>query len=128
MASDLNQVVEIGRLTRDPEARETPTGLKLCEASIAVNSAQKKGDQWEEVVSFFNVTAFGKTAEALCKYGKKGHRIAVAGKLLQRRWEAQDGTKRERVQITANTVQFLSDKTKEPEAEGPPIVDDGVPF
>jgi single-strand DNA-binding protein len=128
MASDINTVTLVGRLTRDPEARQTPTGLNLCEASVAVNSAQKKGDAWEEVVSFFNVTCFGKTAEALCKYGKKGHRVGINGKLLQRRWEAQDGTKRERVQVTANNVQFLSDKTKEPEAQGPPVVDDGVPF
>ena len=123
MAQDINSVAVIGRLTRDPELRTTPGGTSLCEAGIAVNGTVKKNGEWEDYANFFNVTVFGNQGEALAKHTKKGDRIGVVGRLVQRRWEAQDGTKRERVQITANAIQFLS----EPRRDTPPIGDE-VPF
>lgn len=131
MSNDIIRVVGVGRLTRDPELREIPGGTKLCEASIACNSSKKRGSEWEEYCSFFSVTVFGSQAEALVKYGKKGHRIGVDGRLIQRRWKAQDESGRERVQITADRIQFLQGTegkraTRAPDSE--PVPDDGVPF
>jgi single-strand DNA-binding protein len=130
MAQDVNNVTLIGRLTRDPELRTTTTGKSLCEASIAVNGSVKKGEGWEDYPNFFNVTVFGRQGEALAKHASKGHRIGVVGKLVQRRWDAQDGTKRERVQVSASAVQFLQSSAngRQPAPDTTPPVDDEVPF
>jgi single-strand DNA-binding protein len=108
MASDLNSINLVGRLTRDPEMRTLPNGTAVAEIGLATNSAQKSGDSWEDYANFFNVRVFGKRAETLAKNCTKGDRIGVTGRLQQQRWEAENGGKRERVCIIADTFQFLN--------------------
>ena len=104
--TDLNKVIEIGRLTKDASVEFIQTGTPKCEISIAVNRSVKKGNDWADEVSYFNVTIWGKTAQNLEKYLKKGTQICVEGYLKQDRWE-KDGQKQSRVSIVAENVQLL---------------------
>jgi single-strand DNA-binding protein len=106
MANDINQVVLVGRLTRDAELKYTNTGTAIGKFSIAVNRRKRSGDQWTDEVSYFDIVLWGKTAEALNQYLQKGKQIAVAGELRQNRWE-QDGQNRSKVEVIANNVQLL---------------------
>ncbi len=104
--ADLNQVVLVGRLTRDAELRVLSTGTSVCKLSIAVNRRVKKGDQWIDEASFFDVSLWGKQGEALQKYLTKGKQIGVQGELRQDRWES-NGEKRSKVEIHAENIQLL---------------------
>ncbi len=109
MASvDINNVVIVGRLTRDAETRYSQaSNIAICSFSIAVNRSFSK-ERRDRDVSFFDVLIFGKTAEAIGKYLQKGKQIGIEGYLQQNRWEDQNGQKRSKVEIIANQVQFLS--------------------
>ncbi|MDE5898019.1 MAG: single-stranded DNA-binding protein, partial [Treponemataceae bacterium] len=111
MATDLNHVVLIGRLTKDLGADERSfgyvgNGQARANVSIAVNRSRKNGEQWIEEANFFDVTIWGKTAENLKPYLLKGKQIAVDGYLKQDRWE-KDGQKFSKVTVVANNVQLL---------------------
>jgi len=110
MASDINKVILVGRLTRDAELSYTQGGLALLKFSIAVNRNRKQGDQWVEEASFFDVTVFGRQGEAIANYMTKGKQVGIEGQLRQDRWEAQDGTRRSKVAIDANNVQLLGSR------------------
>jgi len=107
--TDLNQVVLVGRLTRDAELKYTNSGFAILKFSLAVNRSVKKDDSWQDEVSFFNAVIFGKRAESLAQYMLKGKQIGIAGELKQDRWE-QDGQSRSRVEIVVNNLQFLGSK------------------
>lgn len=104
--TDINKVVEIGRLTKDASVEFIQTGTPKCEICIAVNRSVKKGNDRVDEVSYFNVTIWGKTAQNLEQYLKKGTQICVEGYLKQDRWE-KDGQKQSRVVIVAENVQLL---------------------
>ena len=106
MATDINQVVLVGRLTRDAELKYTSGGMPVCAFSIAVNYKKKSGDQWTEEVSFFDIVLFGRQGEAIHQYLGKGKQVAVSGELRQDRWE-QDGQSRSKVKIIAANLQLL---------------------
>lgn len=113
--TDTNHVVLIGRLTRDLGADErsfayTANGTARANISIAVNRSVKRGDEWADEVSYFDITIWGKTAENLKPYLLKGKQVAVDGWLKQDRWE-KDGQKFSKVGIVANTVQLLGGKS-----------------
>jgi single-strand DNA-binding protein len=99
---DLNYTTLIGRLTRDPELRYTPNGDAVCNFSIANNSTGK-----EEMTSFFNIVAWGKTAENVSKFMSKGSQICIEGSLRQRRWQDQNGNNRALVEVLASRVHFI---------------------
>lgn len=103
MAMDLNYCVLIGRLVRDPELAYTPNGDAVCKFSIAVNGYK------EDAVSFFDIVAWNKSAEAIAKYMSKGKKICVEGNLRQERWE-KDGKKYNAVKIYSNRFYFLDSK------------------
>jgi single-strand DNA-binding protein len=109
MASSINRVVLVGNLTRDPELRHTPSGTAVCSLRIAVNSRQKNSatGEWGEKPNYFDVTVWDKQGENCAQYLSKGRPVAIDGRLDWREWEAQDGTKRQAVQIIADNVQFL---------------------
>ena len=109
MGTDLNQVVMVGRLTRDAELRYTPAGKANATFAIAVNRRTKRGDEWTEEASFFDVIVWDKIAESLAKYLLKGSQVAIAGELRQERWE-KDGQKHSRVQIVSDAIQLLGGK------------------
>ena len=104
--ADVNHVIIIGRLTKDILLKFTSGGMAIGSFSIAVNRRTKKGDQWVEEASFFDVSLFGKSAEGLAQYLTKGKQVAVEGELRQDRWQ-QDGQPRSKVTIAANNVQLL---------------------
>ncbi len=106
MATDLNHVVLIGRLTRDAELKYTASGMAVCKFSIAVNRNRKQGDSWVEEASFFDITLWGRSGEAIVQYLVKGKQVAINGELRQDRWE-QDGQNRSKVEVIANNVQLL---------------------
>jgi single-strand DNA-binding protein len=108
MSWDINHVVVVGRLTRDPELKYTQSGAAVARFSIAVNrSSGSRGDDSEETTSFFNVVAWNKTAEICKEYLTKGKQVGVDGRLQQRRWSGNDGVRRSNVEIVANNVQFF---------------------
>lgn len=103
----MNKVVLIGRLTRDPELRTTPTGVSAANFSIAVNRNFKNKEGVIEA-DFFNVTAWRRQAENISKYCTKGTQVCVEGRLQNRTYDAQDGSKRYVTDIIADNVEFLS--------------------
>ena len=107
--TDLNHVIEIGRLTRDISERDfayTAGGTARLNLSIAVNRSEKRNGAWQDKVSYFDVTVWGKTAENIKPYLHKGKQIAIDGYLDQQRWE-KDGQKFSKVVIIADSVQLL---------------------
>ena len=116
--ADLNRVTIVGRLTRDPELRHLPSGTPVLEMGVAVNGRQQDdAGNWVDKPNFFDVKVFGNQAEMLSQHLTKGRRIGIDGRLDWRSWEAQDGTKRSKVDIVAQNVQFL-DSRGEGEAGG----------
>ena len=116
--ADINQVVLVGRLTRDAELKYTNTGTAVCKMSIAVNRRRKSNDEWINEASFFNIVLWGKIGEAISQYLVKGKQVGVVGELRQNKWE-QDGQPRSRVEVVASNIQLLggrSDASK-PEAD-----------
>jgi single-strand DNA-binding protein len=111
-ATDINTVVITGNLTRDPELRSTPGGTAVCKLRVAVNSSRKDGQtgEWIDKPNYFDVTVWGAQGENCANYLSKGRPVAVSGRLDWREWEAQDGSKRQAVEIIANSVQFLGSR------------------
>ena len=103
MARSINQVILMGRLTRDPEQRTTTTGKIIANFSIAVD----RGGQ-DDAADFFEVTAWEKLGELVMQYLGKGRRVLVQGRLRQDSWDDKEtGKKRSRVEVTATDVTFL---------------------
>jgi single-strand DNA-binding protein len=109
-ATNINRVIITGNLTRDPELRSTPGGTAVCSLRVAVNSRRKEGDQWVDKPNYFDVTVWGQQGENCAQYLSKGRPVAVDGRLNWREWEAQDGSKRQSVDIIADSVQFLGSR------------------
>jgi single-strand DNA-binding protein len=101
-----NNVTIIGNCTRDPELRFTPSGMAVATFGVAVNRRwqNRSTNEWEEAVSFFDVTAWQQLAENVSESVQKGTRVVVAGRLDQRSWETQDGEKRSKVEIVADEI------------------------
>ena len=142
MAS-INRVVVVGNLTRDPELRHTQSGMAVCSLRIAVNTRRKDPGtgEWGEKPNYFDVTVWGNQGENCAQYLAKGRQVAIDGRLEWREWEAQDGSKRQAVEIIADSVQFLGgrgDGDSEPQFVGAgataqrdadfAAADDDIPF
>ena len=104
--NDLNQIVLIGRLTKDAELRYTSNNLPLCKFRVACTQRSKKDNAWVDEPFFIDVALWGKSGEAVHKYLVKGKQVAVAGQLREDHWE-KDGQARSRWEINANSVQLL---------------------
>ena len=121
--SNLNKALLIGRLTKDPEMRYTPSGTAVTNFSIATNrwSTGPEGER-KEFTDYHNIVAYpiGKRnlAETVAQYTRKGALVFVEGRIQTRSWEGQDGQKRRVTEIIANDVQFL-----EPRGAEPPLAD-----
>jgi single-strand DNA-binding protein len=108
MAPNINRVVLVGNLTRDPELRHTPSGTPVCSLRIAVNTRRKdESGQWTDKPNYFDITVWGQQGENCAQYLSKGRPVGVDGRLEWREWEAQDGSKRQAVEVVADSVQFL---------------------
>src|SRR3990167_8712256 len=104
----LNKVILIGNLTRDPELRSLPTGAKVCSFSIATNRVWKdKNGARQEAADYHNVVVFGRQAETVAQYMKKGSSILVEGRMQTRSWEDKNSwEKKYRTEIVADRTQF----------------------
>jgi single-strand DNA-binding protein len=145
--ANINRVVLVGNLTRDPELRHTPSGNPVCKLRIAVNTRQKDSatGQWGDKPNYFDVTVWGNQAESCAQYLSKGRPVGIDGRLDWREWDAQDGSKRQAVEIIADTVQFLGSRgdggdlgaganqfvpagAAQESADFPAAADDDIPF
>ncbi len=104
---NLNKVFIIGNLTRDPELRAMPSGAAVASFGVATNRVWKdKAGQKKEDVQFHNIVAFGRQAEIVKQYLAKGSPIFIEGRIQNRTWDAQDGTKKNRTEIIAERLQL----------------------
>ena len=110
--SDINRWYGIGRLTADPALTYTQGGASVTKFSIASSQTYTKDGAKKETTSFFNCVAWAKTGEIIAQYFKKGHRIAIEGRLQQRSWDGPDGNKRTAVEIVVDNFNFIEKAEK----------------
>ena len=103
----MNKVFLIGNLTRDPELRETPSGVAMCRFGIAVQRPYSSSDG-ERQADFFDCTAWRGLAETVARFTKKGSKVAVAGSIQIRNYEDNQGMRRTAVDIIVQDCEFLS--------------------
>ena len=104
----LNKAFLIGNLTRDPELKALPSGINVCSFSVATNRVWKdKNGEKQEAADFHNIVVFGRQAEIVAQYMKKGRQVMVEGRMQTRSWDDQaTGTKKYRTEVIADRVQF----------------------
>jgi single-strand DNA-binding protein len=106
---DLNKVMIIGRLTRDPEVRNTPNGANVASFAVATGfSWTDQSGQKKEQTEFHNVVAWRKLGDIVAQYLKKGSQVYIEGRLQTRSWEGQDGKKNYRTEIIADSMIMLA--------------------
>ena len=130
---DLNKVMIIGRLTRDPELRTTPNGASVCQIGLATNYVytNQQTNQKVEQVEYHNVVLWRKLAEIANQYLKKGRRVYIEGRLQTRSWEGKDGQKRSRTEIVCDNMIMLDggqgrDNTGSPSMNRPAATDESA--
>lgn len=106
----MNNVVLVGRLTRDPELRTTPNGIATCQVSLAINGLPNQNG--ERTTDFINVVVWRRQAENLAKYCSKGSQIGVVGRIHSRSYDANDGSKRYVTEVVADNVTFLGSNNR----------------
>ena len=116
--NNLNRVIINGNLTTDCKLEYGKSGTAYGGFCIAVNRSVKKGDNWEEIASFFEVKAFGKLFESQHPYLNKGANVTVEGSLIQERWVTKEGEKRSKIVIQSDTL-YLGSKKKDSESGVP---------
>jgi single-strand DNA-binding protein len=142
--ANFNKVILMGNLTKDPEIRYTPSGTPVATFGLAVNRRYKQGEELKDEVCYIDIVVFGKQAEHCGQYLGKGNGVIVDGRLQQRRWETDDGQKRSKHEVVAQTINFLPKRPDQspaggatgvgktaPAPEAPPheeFVDQDVPF
>lgn len=110
--ANLNKVMLMGNLTRDPQLSYLPSQTAVCEIGLAVNRRWTSQDgQQKEETTFVDCSAFGRQAETLAKYMKKGNPLFVEGRLKLDQWEAQDGSKRSKMRVVIENFQFLGGRS-----------------
>lgn len=109
---NINKVMLCGNLTRSPELRHTPSGLAVLNIGIAVNDSRKNPStgQWEEYPNYIDCTMMGERAEKLSGMLAKGMKVCVEGKLHYSSWESKDGNKRSKLDVTVDSLEFMSRK------------------
>jgi single-strand DNA-binding protein len=125
MEDPMNSVSFAGNLARDPELRYSPTGRAVCTFGVAVNRRwmNKTTNEWEEQVSFFDVTLFAEQAENAAESFRKGDRVIVTGRLEQQTWETSQGEKRHAIRVIADeigpSVRWATCQISKPHRRGP---------
>ncbi|MBX4189238.1 single-stranded DNA-binding protein [Candidatus Parcubacteria bacterium] len=103
----LNKAFIIGNLTRDPELKSLPSGIQVSTFSVATNRTWKdKNGAKQEAADFHNIVVFGRQAETVSQYLRKGSSVLIEGRMQTRSWDAADGQKKYRTEIVADRVQF----------------------
>lgn len=114
----MNKVWIVGNLTRDPDMRITQSGLNVCTFTVAVNRRRRDGQEPE--ADFFRVTAWRQLADNCVKYLTKGRKVAVTGPVSVSTYQAQDGSTRASLDVTADDVEFLSPKNEQSAPQAAP--------
>ena len=112
-----NRVIVLGHFTRDPEMRVAAGGTQFVHAGLAVNDRVKRGDEYIDEPTFLDVTFFGRTAEVVTKYLRKGSPVLIEGRLKLSRWETDAGEKRSKLKVIADRMQMLGRKADEAESD-----------
>ncbi|MFQ5491369.1 MAG: single-stranded DNA-binding protein [Phycisphaerae bacterium] len=144
--ANFNKVILAGNLTRDPELSYTPNSTAICKFGMAINRNWRGQDgEKHEETCFVDLTAFGRQAETLNQYMKKGRPLLVEGRLNYSQWTSQEGQKRSKLEVVINAFQFLGgprdgDASRQPAAAPasaapaddyqapPPSADGDIPF
>ena len=146
--ANINRVILTGNLTADPELSTIPSGTSVCRLRLAVNRRTKDQStgEWSEKPNYFDIKVWGAQGENCAQYLSKGRPVAIDGRLEWSEWEAQDGGKRSKVEVVADTVQFLGSRSDnegggggsgfkpttelkpDPVFAGPAGSDDDIPF
>ena len=109
--SKYNKVILMGNLTRDPEVRFTREGAPVATFTIAINNRFRQENETRDDVTFVDIVTFGKQADLVKNYLEKGAPVLVDGRLQQRRWE-QEGQKRSKIEVVAQTITFVGPPRK----------------
>lgn len=143
MSRGINKVIIIGNLGKDPEIRYTPSGDAIANLSVGTTESwkDKQSGEKKEVTEWHKVVAYGKTAQLIGEYLKKGSKVYVEGSLRTRKWQDNEGKDRYTTEIRCNEVQFLDGKRDEQKPVGKsnqpvfadegfsePAFDDDIPF
>lgn len=121
----MNSVCITGNLTKDAEIRTSATGTAVLRFTVAVNERVKRDGAWEDKANFIDCTMFGTRAERVCTFLGKGIKVAVKGRLSQSSWTDKDGSKRSKLEVLVEDVDFISVKQKKSE---PALFDEDLPF
>lgn len=123
----MNKITLIGNLTKDPQKRATPNGVSVCNFTIAVNR-RFAGADGQKVTDFFNIVTWRALADNCARYLSKGKKVAIVGELQARTYEANDGTTRMSLDVSADEVEFLSPKeSSSASVSGGAITPDDMP-
>lgn len=125
---DLNKVILIGRLTAEPELKQTASGVSVINFTIAVNRKYKQDG--EKIADFINVIAWKERAEFVSKYFSKGNPICICGEIQTRKWKDKNGENRYATEINASEVNFVESKTNKHEDSNQfeEVADENLPF
>lgn len=129
----INKVFISGNLTRDCELRSTASGTAVLGFGVAVNDRRKNPQtgEWESVPNFVDCLIFGRRAEAVNRYIQKGSKVALEGRLRYSSWEAKDGSRRSKLEVVIDEIEFMSgQETQQGQAAHEPedIYDEDIPF
>lgn len=108
MFNDVNQCTILGNITNDIELRYTAGGTAVTGFGVATNRRYKKDDNWVDEPNFHNVVVWGKQAETLARFAKKGTRIYIQGRMQTRSWDDKDGKKNYKTELVANDISLLA--------------------
>ena len=121
-----NHITLLGNCTRDPELRYSGNGTAICQIGLAVNHITGTGDTRKQDVCYIDVTCFQRLAEIAAEYLSKGSQVLIAGRLEYRAWESQDGMKRSKHSVIAETLQLMGKETT-PVTPGPGSTPEPIP-
>lgn len=108
----VNKVILVGNLGRDPELRTTNSGTPVCQISLATSERRKDRDgNWSDHTEWHRVVAFGRSAENVARFCRKGKQIYVEGRISTREWQDKDGNRRWTTEVVADNIRFLSGGT-----------------
>ena len=128
----INHVTLSGNVTRDADLKRTQGGTPVLTFSVATNERRKNASgEWEDHVGFFDCAVFGSRAEKLQPYITKGLKVAVDGKLNYRSWSATDGTRRTRIDVMVDNIEFMSradDRKQVAQSTTDELFDEDIPF
>lgn len=110
--TSFNRVILIGNLTRDVDLKQLASGTTLANIGLAVNDRVKKNNEWVDETTFVEATLFARNAEVAAQYCRKGSQVLVEGRLRLETWEQDDGQKRSRLSVTADTFRLLGSREK----------------